>query len=121
MSKRWAHVGDYIKEMRHLQLYITVLNVVHRNFILTWKLLSLGMSITSGYAAIAHFSEYPVFGVMFYLLVFDAIFIYSVMYEKAFKVPDLMAETRSALNVHALIMLHAKLLIADQIEACIDR
>ena len=92
-------IGEHYGELRCLQLYIQVLNVVNRKLIFTWKLVCIGIGITSGYAAIAHFSLYPIFGVMFYVLFFEVAVIYAIMYEKAFQVSDLMAKARMALRM----------------------
>ena len=39
--------------LRCLQLYVGMVNVINLNLIFTWKLGSLGISIISGYAAVA--------------------------------------------------------------------
>ena len=57
--------------------------------IFTWKILSMGMCFTTGYAAVAHFGNYPVFGVMYYGILFDVSLFYAIPYEKAFKVPGI--------------------------------
>ena len=94
-------VWNCCKTLRSLQLYITVLNVVHRNLIFTWKLACLAMSITCGYAAIAHFNQHPVFGTMYYIVFFETSFVYTVIYEKAFKIPYLMATAKISLSLRA--------------------
>ena len=50
------------------------------------------MCIISGYAAIAHFTSHPIFGTMYYFIFFDVALIYMVLYEKAFKTPDLVKQ-----------------------------
>ena len=40
---------------RSLQMFILLLNIVNRHVIFMVKLLEIGIAITSGYAAIAHF------------------------------------------------------------------
>ena len=57
--------------MRRLQICIKLLNIVNQNMIFTWKILSIGMCITAGYAAIAHFGDHPIFGIMYYGILFD--------------------------------------------------
>ena len=51
------------------------------------------MCIISGYAAIAHFRELPVFGIMYYACVVDCVVFYAVMYDKAFAIPELFERT----------------------------
>ena len=55
----------------------------------------------SGYAAVAHFADYPIFGVMYYGIVFDISLFYVIPYEKAFKVPGLLSHAKSVLQVEA--------------------
>ena len=76
-----------------------MLNNVNQHLIFTWKMLSLGMCISSGYAAIAHFREHPVFGVMYYVMFFEAAVVYMLLYEKAFKVPVLFQTAKSLLRL----------------------
>ena len=86
------------RQLRTLQLYVSMVNNVNCYLVFTWKLLSISVCIITGYAALAHFSEYPIFGVMYYVILFDVTFIYTVIYEKAFKVPQMFEEaTASAL------------------------
>lgn len=59
------------------------------DLIFTWKLMSITMCIVSGFAAVAHFSEHPDFGVMYYVILFDVAFSYTIIYEKTFKIPEL--------------------------------
>ena len=94
-----SEIEDVYMRLRGLQLYITLLNTVNLNLIFTWKLLSLGMSITSGYAAIAHFRDHPVFGVMYYVIFLEAALVYMLIYEKAFMVPVLFQTARSLLKL----------------------
>ena len=93
VSNERLNIGEHYIALRCVQLYIALLNVVNSKLIFTWKLLCLGMCIMSGYAAIAHFSDHPVFGIMYYALFTEGSIIYAVMYEKAFKVPDLIVKT----------------------------
>ena len=84
--------------LRHIQLYVTIINEVNRYMIFSWKCLCMGACIGAGYAAIAHFSEYPIFGVMYYLVLFNSTFIFIVSYDKAFGIPELFKEaTQTAL------------------------
>ena len=72
--------------MRCRQVYMTLLNSVNRQLIFTWKLFALGAGIFCGYAAIAHFHDHPIFGVMYYVFLINSVLIYTQMYEKAFQV-----------------------------------
>ena len=90
VSNEWMNIGEHYAALRCVQLYIALLNVVNSKLIFTWKLLCLGMCIMSGYAAIAHLSDHTVFGVMYFALFLEGSIIYAVMYEQAFKVPDLI-------------------------------
>ena len=83
--------------MRRLQLFVTILNLVNRYLIFTCKLHCIGLAIVTGYAAIAHFTEYPVFGVMYYVIFFDLLLMYALVYEKAFKVAELFEKAKSTL------------------------
>ena len=51
----------------------------------------------SGYAAISHFGDYPIFGVMYCVLFFDGAIIYTVVYAKALLVPALFDKARVAI------------------------
>ena len=65
------------------------MNVINQSLIFTWKLACLGISIITGYAAIAHFDEHPIFGIMYYVIFANVTVAYSLMYQKAFKIPAL--------------------------------
>ena len=91
-------IQNSLKALRCLQLYVGQLNIVNQNLIFTWKLMCLFLSIVCGYAAIAHFKDYPIFGVMYYALFLDASLIYTLMYEKAFRVPALFKESKVQLR-----------------------
>ena len=96
-----SSMRESYKELRCLQLYVTLLlNCVHENIIFTWKLLSIGTSIICGYAAIAHFQDYPVFGIMYCTISVDACLIYTLIYEKGFKVPDMFRRAKNMLRLH---------------------
>ena len=51
------------KSLRCLQMYVNIANIINHELIFTWKLVSLGVAIISGYAAIAHFKEHAIFGI----------------------------------------------------------
>ena len=93
------HARTSYKALRRLQLHIKLVNIVNRNLIFTWKFLSIGMCIMSGYAAIAHFRENPLFGVLYYGIFIDVALFYTIPYEKAFKVPALFDHIKSLLQV----------------------
>ena len=88
---------DQCRQLRCIQLYIQLLNIVQHDLIFTWKLLSLGISIVSGYAAISHFGDYPIFGFMYCVLFFDSAIIYTVLYAKALLVPGIFKKAKVAI------------------------
>ena len=63
--------------------------------------MSIGFGIISGYAAIAHFTDHPVFGIMYYILLVDLVLVYSIIYAKAFRVPLLIRNATMSLEVFA--------------------
>ena len=83
--------------LRCIQLYISIVNAANQALIFTWKLLDIGLCIICGYAAVAHFKEQPVFGILYYLMLLDCMLIYMLIYGKAFTVPALIQETRRAI------------------------
>ena len=85
------------ESLRHLQLFVTSFNVVNRSLIFSWKLFCISTCIVTGYAAIAHFNDYPLFGVMYYVIFFDALLIYTLLYAKGFKMVALFDETKATL------------------------
>ena len=95
-SNRVATAEGNYRALRRLQLYITAVNVVNKGIIFSTKVNCLGMSITAGYAAIAHFSDHPIFGIMYYVVCIEASLLYSISYQKAFKVPHLIEKARMA-------------------------
>ena len=72
------------------------MNVINQSLIFTWKLACLGISIITGYAAIAHFDEHPIFGIMYYVIFANVTVAYSLMYQKAFKIPALFKQIVNA-------------------------
>ena len=78
--------------LRCLQLYVQLVNILNRNLIFTWKLVGVGVSIIAGYAAIAHFKDHLVFGLMYYVIFFDTSLSYILIYGKAFKTPALFKQ-----------------------------
>ena len=85
-SEATALIERVYQSIRNIQLFIMLFNVVNRHVIFTLKLLYIGMGITSGYAAIAHFSDYPIFGMMYYVMLIDVSLIYTLVYQKGFMV-----------------------------------
>ena len=88
-------------DLRSLQLYVGLLNTVHENIIFTWKLLSIGFSIICGYAAITHFQDYPIFGMMYYVILLDASLVYILIYGTGFKVSDAFCKVKHMLRLRA--------------------
>ena len=89
------------RELKCLQLYVQLVNIVNQDLIFTWKLLSLGVCIASGYAAISHFGDHPVFGIMYCMLFVDSALIYILIYDKAFKVPALFGRAKMLIDLTA--------------------
>ena len=87
--------------IRNIQMFILLFNLVNRHVIFTTKLLSIVVSITSGYAAIAHFKDYPIFGVMYYILFIDITLTYTLIYEMGFKVSSTFHKAKNLLQFHA--------------------
>ena len=77
---------------------------MNQNVIFTWKLVSIGICITNGYAAIAHFRDHPIFGVMYYGIFFDVALFYTIAYQKAFKIPALLTQAKTLLQVEASML-----------------
>ena len=96
-----AELGKTYKALRNIQLYITVLNTANQDLIFTWKLESIGMCITSGYAAIAHFNDYPIFGVMYWSILLNCSVNYTLVYGKAFRVPNLIQDIKKRIRLSA--------------------
>ena len=88
-----------LNKLRCLQLHVTLLNSGHENIIFTCKLTSIGISIFCGYAAIAHFEDYPIFGIMYYTVSVNASLIYMLIYEKGFKVLDMFHRAKNTLRL----------------------
>ena len=92
---------DLFTQLQCLQLYMQLVNICNQHLIFTWKLLSLGICIVSGYAAISHFGEFPIFGVMYCVLFLDGLVIYTVIYAKAMLVPSLFDKAKWAVGQRA--------------------
>ena len=90
---------DY-KSLRCLQLYIQLLNLVNRHLIFTCKVVCLGISITSGYAAIAHFEDHHVYGIMYVVVCLNCIMVYTLLYDKAFRTPNLLTNVKAAFRLN---------------------
>ena len=89
------------KELLRLQLFITLVNDLNRDLIFVWKQLSLGVCIITGYAAISQFEKHAIFGVMYCILFLDVTLFYTVIYDRAFKVPELFVVAKSSLSLMA--------------------
>ena len=57
------------------------------------------MGIVCGYAAIAHFNDHPIFGIMYYVILFDVVLAYTVVYGKTFQIPTLLESTKVQLQL----------------------
>ena len=82
-----------LTHLRSLQLYLQLFNVANCYMIFLLKLVCLVLSIFNGYAVIAHRSQHPVlFGIVYSVLTFDPLILYTVVYDKAFKTPSQFAQ-----------------------------
>ena len=93
-----GQIRNALQELNCIRLYITMLNIINRNLIFSWKLLCIGICIVTGYAAIAHFGEYPIFGVMYYVMCLDSSMVYTVLYGNAYRIPALFQEIKVLLK-----------------------
>ena len=81
--------GNIYKSLRQTQLYVGIVNEINCFLIFSCKLLHITVSIGTGYAALAHFGDHPIFGVMYYLIFINAAFTYIFCYDKSFTIPAL--------------------------------
>ena len=95
-----APIQRAFKSIRGIQLFILLFNIVNRDFIFTLKLLEIGISISSGYAAISHFKDYPIFGVMYYVIFIDSSLLYTLIYGKGYKVSEEFKNAITLLSLH---------------------
>ena len=95
-----APIQRAYKSIRSLQMFILLFNIVNRDFIFTLKLLEIGISISSGYAAIAHFKDYPIFGVMYNVVFMGSSLLYMLIYGKGYKVSDTFKNAKTLLGSH---------------------
>ena len=77
-----------VKRVRKLQLHVELFNQVHCILIFLLKQTCITLGILNGYAAIAHFSEHPVLGMLYYVVLLNVVLQYSIVYDKAFEVPS---------------------------------
>ena len=98
-SRNVLHIQRNYRTLRHLQLYIQLLNVVNQHLIFTCKLICIGVCITSGYAAIAHFMSHPVYGIMYVVLFLNCAPLYVLVYDKAFRTPSLLKHVKGTLRL----------------------
>ena len=85
--------------LRKLQLHIKNVNTVYCNIIFSWKLVSITLCILTGWAAIAHFADNPIFGILYYAVWVDIFFFYCVVYDKAFQIPNQLEQAMQAISV----------------------
>ena len=90
--------------LRSLQLYISILNKVNGYLIFTFKLACISLCIITGFSAVAHFREHPIFGILYYFFVLDATVMYTLMFGKTFEIPQLFDEAKSL----ALLQVHGQ-------------
>ena len=81
----------------HVQLYVGTANIVNKNLIFTWKLVSLTVAIGAGYATIAHFSDHPMFEIFYALACIDCTIFYCLLYDRAFQIPILFMKAKTLL------------------------
>ena len=82
-----------MKRLRCLQLHVQLFNEAHSYIIFVLKSLCLSLCILNGYAAIAHFSEHPVFSIMYCIVWPSLLTLYTVVYDKAFGVKTKFDQT----------------------------
>ena len=82
-------VENIYKCLRHIQLYVCITNLINCFIIFSWKVVCMTVCTGAGYAAIAHFNDHPLFGVMYYCILLDCSYVYIMGYGKAFKIPAL--------------------------------
>ena len=91
-SKAHPHRDD--QTLRNLQLHVNLFNTIHRHIIFSYKMVCLAISITCGYAAITSLADNPIFGTMYCVLFSENAAIYSLIYQKAFSVPNRFQEAK---------------------------
>ena len=96
-----ALIQHSYNSFRSLQLFILLFNTVNRHVIFTGKLLCICVGITSGYAAIAHFKDHLIVGVMYCVLFTNVFLSYSLIYGKGFKVSDTFQRAKNLLRLNA--------------------
>lgn len=82
-----------VKRLRNLQLHLQFFNEAHCYIIFVLKLICISLCIINGYAAIAHFSEHPVLGIMYCVVSVNVSILYTVVYDKAFGVKIRFGQT----------------------------
>ena len=90
------------RALRRIQLYVGIVNEVNSYVIFSWKVMCISISIGAGYAAIAHFGDSPIFGLMYCLALANCVSMYTLSYGKAFKMSDRFREasTTAVLLAH---------------------
>ena len=90
------------KSLRCFQLYMGMMNLINCFLIWTWKVLCMATGVGTGYAAIVHFSDYPLVGFMYYVILLDCVFMYTFIYDKAFQIPALFERATENVMLHLL-------------------
>lgn len=94
-----ADIEIAAKDLRRLQLLTQNFNLISALPIYAVKVMALTLGIFSTYFAIRFFSLSPITGLMNGIGGIDGIIIFSVLYQKAFKIPEQMNEFRNELLV----------------------
>ena len=102
-GKTWTRFNHTYRALRHSQLYVGIVNEVNSYVIYSWKSICVFMCVGAGYAAIAHFTDYPVFGVLYHVIAVFAAFVYIFSFDQAFKIPSLFEYAAKEAMLHARI------------------
>ena len=62
------HCAKHLQTLRKFPIYVTWVNKVHCYIIFSLKITAISGAILNGYAAIAHFWENPMFGLLHYVI-----------------------------------------------------
>ena len=87
--------------MQNHFLYIHLFNNVYAYIIFTWKLIALVFAIVTAFFAIRYNIEYPLTAIFASYIHVALMFIYSLIYEKAFTIPENWRRVKSQLRVSA--------------------
>ena len=79
-------VKETVLHIRCIQLLVNLFNTGNRNIVYVIKLHCIAIATVNGYAALAHGSKHPVFGLLTFCVFWDLMLLYAFMYEKAFAI-----------------------------------